>query len=240
MQSLHLSKKPLVICSCQGEHQGRNIAHANKEPGQKGGERGGGGSLIVLGHVRRRGLVSNLIGPLRANGSGIYASIMAGKARRRLLYLRHFCRRGPLIQARHAAPVAPPLPPGSPTKQQESAASFAALLEGLANFGSDPAGDPSGVHNTNPLPSHAKSDPGAAGLRMLNNKEHRPAVQTAATPGLDAKASRRSEKVDILAERFGRKHGAEAFLPGSEGVVLDVRTMRLEPNFSPFAAGIRE
>ncbi|KAK9849958.1 hypothetical protein WJX84_011816 [Apatococcus fuscideae] len=126
--------------------------------------------------------------------------------------------RGPLIQARHAAPVAPPLPPGSPTKQQESAASFAALLEGLANFGSDPA----------------------AGLLMLNNKEHHPAVQTAATPGLDAKASRRSEKVDILAERFGRKHGAEAFLPGSEGVVLDVRTMRLEPNFSPFAAGIRE
>ncbi|KAK9831572.1 hypothetical protein WJX74_000666 [Apatococcus lobatus] len=63
---------------------------------------------------------------------------------------------GPLIRARHAAPVAPPLPPGSVTMQQEYAAGCAALLDGMSSFDSSPEQSRTSLLNASPLQPKAK------------------------------------------------------------------------------------
>ena len=64
---------------------------------------------------------------------------------------------------------------------------------------------------------------------------------------MSAGSSEQPSKVQILPNMTAGKgendltrSNAEAFLPGPEGLTLDVRMFRVEQDFSPFAAGIRE
>lgn len=145
--------------------------------------------------------------------------------------------------------------------QQDDVARCVALLDGISSFDStheetrtslldaSPAKQP--VH---PAAHHAMSAASALDASPAKQTSDPAAHQAISTASLRTWVSQQARQASKLESKLTlqqgtdmpggplqalqMKLGADAFLPGPGGVTMDVRTLRIEPDFSPFAAGI--
>lgn len=125
--------------------------------------------------------------------------------------------------------------------QQEDVARCAALLDGISSLDSIPDQICTTMLDTSPakqlLQPAANHTTSAASLKMWSPEQARQAPKPELEPRLTGQSGSDMAEVSLL-QASNMKLGTDAFLPGPGGVAFDVRTLRVEPDFSPFAAGI--
>lgn len=133
--------------------------------------------------------------------------------------------------------MAPP-PAGSASMQQEYAAGCAALLDGMSSFDSSPEQSRTSLLDASPSKPDVAPNHATKTTVMLTSP---PGRSTHASKPMLAAVSTGQSGSEVpagsAADALKSKLETNAFLPGPEGVTLDVRTLQVERDFTLFVTG---
>ena len=121
--------------------------------------------------------------------------------------------------------------------EQEYAAGCAALLDGMSSFDSSPEQSRTSLLDASPSKPDAAPKHAMKAAVMLASP---PGRSMHAQPMLAALSTERSGSevpAGSAADTLKSKLGTDAFLPGPEGVTLDVRTLQVQRELTPFVTG---